>query len=240
MFSILAIAICALSLFNSYYLGWGLSYGVSQAELALLVVMALFSDSSQRHKSVLAIFTIWFVYIFATDWAIGYVPPVLNGFEANALSIAVLWALLRPYYYQSAELIGENVFIGFYQGTHAPFLSSLAALFGLPFPSVAIIAGDTVLRASGSGKMVINNSSVVRGGDFLLIDTGVMATEKIFEEIAKCSGKPTKALGVFRTKCIKNCEPVLEMLGLKPKSFFYYMPSIFYYQVTGECHGVRT
>ncbi|MCK5013223.1 MAG: hypothetical protein KAS66_05345 [Candidatus Omnitrophica bacterium] len=211
---------------------------VFQAYIALLCVAALVSKDTQRDKSALSVLAIWAIWILLTDQFNLNLPDFLLSIEAFAFSFFVLWALIRPYFYASADLSqrGENVYIGFYQGTHAPLLSSLAALFGLPFSSIVIVAGDKVLRSSGAGKMVINNTSLLRKGDFILVDTNKPATKDIIDAIIKCDGLPTRAFGVFKTKCVRNCEPILELLGLKPKSWPYYLPSIFYYQAVRGSH----
>ena len=101
---------------------------------------------------------------------------------------------------------------------------------------MVIVAGETVLRSSGNGKMVVNNPAILAPEDYIFINTGKKANPDIFKALAKCVGKSTKSFGIFKTKCIQNCAPVLEILGLKPKSWFYCVPSIFYYQVIGGNH----
>ncbi|MCK5444694.1 MAG: hypothetical protein KAI73_03670 [Rhodospirillaceae bacterium] len=232
MMALAAILICAIELSLAHLLNLSSEqyFTVWQIELVLLAIVGLESSGSQRDQSVLAIFLLWFGWIAATDWAIDYAEPLLVQYEAAIFSSLILWALARPYLYPSAELVGENVFIGFYQGTHAPFLSSLGALIGLPFSSIVIASGTIVLRSSKFGKLVTNNIAVVDNGNYVFVDTGVKATPEIFATMAKCSGQPTKAFGIFRTNCVKGCGPVLELLGLKPKNWAYYLPSIFYYQ----------
>ena len=239
MFAGLAIALCALEMLVTYSvtadamiasLYW-------QIEMALFAGLALYSTDTQRDKSVLAIMALWFFWVMITDLWPEYIIAPISGLETMAFSFLVFWAFARPYLYPSAELVGENVYIGFYQGTHAPFLSSLGALFGLPFSSIVIASGTVVLRASKVGKLVTNNIAVVDNGNYVFVDTGVKATPEIFATMAKCSGEPTKAFGVFRTKCVEGCEPVLKLLGMKPKSWAHYMPSIFYYQAVRGNRG---
>lgn len=233
MFALSAILICAIEILASHFITTDYSYDLTQIEVFLVSIMAVKSERTQMHNSVFAIFIIWFGYILTTDRWFSNAPLFFASYEATILSIIITWAFIRPYFYVSADLSarGENVLIGFYQGTRAPFLSSVGALLGLSFSSVIIVYGETVLRSSGSGKMVLNTPSAVSRGDYTFINTGKKVTPKIIEATAKCVGKPTKAFGIFRTKCVHNCEPVLEMLELKPKSFFHRMPSIFYYQV---------
>ena len=208
-----------------------------QIEMALIAAAGLMAKPTQRDRSILSVMVLWFAWIAASDWAFNYIPPVFVQYESMILLSLVLWATARPYFYTSTEPSGENVFIGFYRGPRAPFLSSLAALLGLPFSSMIIVAGETVLRSSGNGKMVINKTSALSKGDYVFVDTGVIATPQIFDSITRVIGKPTQALGVFRTKCVLNCEPVLERINIKPTSWLHRLPSIFYYQVVQD---VRT
>lgn len=235
MFVLPVILVCLIETFAAHFIQGDYTYDLNQVQAMLLAIAAVSSQPTQRDKSVLSVLVGWFAFIAMTDRAVQFVPPdylFIASYEVVVLSILIMWALVRPHFYTSADLSqrGENVYIGFYQGTHAPFLSSVGALFGLPFSSIVIVAGDKVLRPSASGKMVINNTSLLRKGDFILVDTGKVATEEIINAIIKCDGLPTKAFGIFKTKCVQNCEPVLELLGLKPKSWPYYLPSIFYYQ----------
>lgn len=240
MFSLVAIALCAVNITTAHFMD--LQYDeyviVFQAYIALLCVAAVVSKDTQRDKSVLSLLTIWAVWILLTDQFNLNLPDFLLSIESFIFSFFVMWALVRPYFYTSADLSqrGENVYIGFYHGTRAPFLSSLAALFGLPFSSMVIVAGDKVLRSSGNGKMVFSNPEILPPEDYIFIDTGKKASPDMFKELAGCVGKSTKSFGIFRIKCIQNCIPVLDLLGLKPKSLFYCMPSIFYYQVIGGNH----
>lgn len=233
MFAAIAILICAIEVFASYFTQAGYYYDLMQLEILLVAIAALFSERTQRDNSVFAIFIIWFAWIITTDRMVDQLPLAITTFEAPVLAIAVFWALARPYFYPSADLAqrGENVYIGFYHGPHAPFLSSLAALIGLSFSSMVIVAGDKVLRASGVGKMMLSPAAILNEDDYVFIDTKKVADENTFVIMSRCKDKPTKAFGIFRTKCIRNCEPVLELLDLKPKSWPYLVPSVFYYQV---------
>ncbi len=235
MFVALSISICVSELWATYMGELPIETGAFfwQVMAVLIILLGLFSEDTQRDKSVLAVMAMWFSWVMLTDLWPEYLPASITGIETMAFSFLVLWALARQYFYPSVELVGENIFIGFYQGTRAPLLSSLGALIGLPFSSMVVVAGETVLRASGNGKMVLNNRAALRFNDYVFVDTGFKATPESFTEIAKCVGKPTTTFGIFRTKCIKNCEPILELLGLKPRSWAHQMPSVFFYQVSG-------
>ena len=240
MFSFVAIALCAINITTAHLMG--LQYDeyiiVFQVYIALLCVAAVLAKDTQRDKSALSVLTVWAIWILFTDQFNLNLPDFLLSIESFVFSFFVLWALIRPYFYPSASLPqrGDNVYIGFYQGTRAPFLSSLAALFGLPFPSMLIVAGETVLRSSGCGKMVKNGTAIIKPKDYVFVDTGKKTSKALNNAIDKCVNKPTKAIGIFRMKCVHNCEPVLDILGLKPKSFFHYLPSVFYYQCVRQAH----
>lgn len=236
MIALLAILICVVEMSIAHVIDLS-SYETMilwQIEIVVIAAIGLLSNTSQRDKSILTVLVLWFSWIAASDWMITYAHPLFVQYDSLFFSTLIMWALFRPYFYVSADLSlrGDNVYIGFYQGAHAPFLSSLGALFGLPFSSMIIVAGDTVLRSAGTGKMTINSTAAIKRGSYTFIDTGHVATKEVFEEIAKCVDRPTKAFGVFRTKCIRNCEPVLSLVGLKPKTWFHKIPSIFYYQAS--------
>ena len=240
MFPAIAIAICALELLfphlyemasvDAYYSVW-------QFEMVLLCVAAIFSDGSQRDRSVLTVFLLWQSWLLASDWLVDSTYAAYGSLEATAFTALVLWALARPYFFQSATRTDRTVHIAFYNGSHAPLLSSLGALFGLPFSSVAIIAGNTAIRASRCGKMVVNNANVFTERDFVFVDTGIEPGAKFFEVLAGIAGKPTKGYGIFRVKCIDNLTPLLEIMGYVPKTIFHKIPSIFYYQCIRQANG---
>jgi len=234
MFLVLVISIYVLEVLATHVDPMVGKFVVSfwQIEAMLLMLLAVFAESTQRDKSVLLVLSIWFGWIAITDLWPEYISAPVAGLETSIFSFFVLWAMARPYFYSSfpLESRGENILIGFYRGTKAPLLSSLSALIGLPFSSIVIVGGVTALRPSAFGEMTINHPDILNPDDYVFINTGVKATPGICAEIAKCSGKPTRLLGIFSAKCVRTCQPVLEMLGLKPKSWFHYMPSIFYYQ----------
>ena len=91
-----------------------------------------------------------------------------------------------------------------------------------------------MLRSSGNGKMIFSNPAILPPEDYIFIDIGKKASPDIFKALAGCVGKSTKSFGILKTKCVRNCEPALELMGLKPKSWFYFMPSVFYYQCVKE------
>jgi len=239
MISIVAIVLCGIELSVAHMLDLSLwkYMTVGQVELVFLAIMGVLSDGSQRDRSVMMVFVVWFGWIAATDWYTFEINPLLVQYEAALFSAIVFWALARPYFYPSDEYKPGNVCIAFYKGTNAPFLSSLASLAGLPFASVAIVTGVTALRASGGGKMVVSDAKALLGHDFVLIDTGIQCTPPVIEAIKACVGKPTRSFGIFSTRCVANLFPVLKVIGYEPKSVFYNIPSIFYFQCVRKAHG---
>ena len=241
MISLLVIFICLVELSTAHVIDLTVYQTLIlwQIEIVIVAAIALVSEPTQRDKSILTIILLWFAWVAASDWLIPYAYPLLVQYDSAIFSFSVLWALTRSYFYTSADISirNENVIIGFYQGTHSPLISSLGALIGFPFSSMVIVAGETVLRSSGCGHMTLNNRAILQPKDYVFIDTGVEADEETFKIIAGCVGKPTKSFGIFRTKCIRNCEPVLALVGLKPKSWWHCIPSIFYYQVVRGNRG---
>lgn len=235
MFVPFIIAFCGVELFASHFIFWGDSFDINLLSGFITACAWVASTASQRDKSVSVVIIIWWAWSLATDRIIEAQTAV--SMEASVMVVCVFWALVRPYFYPSDERRERNVCIAFYKGSHAPFLSSIASLFGLPFSSVAIVTGVTALRASGCGKMVISDARLITGDDFVFIDTGIACTPKVIRAIAECTGKPTKSFGVFRTKCVVNLVPVLKIIGYEPDNFFYKIPSIFYFQCVRKAHG---
>lgn len=240
MLPIIALLLCAINITTAHLMS--LQYDeyvvVFQAYIALLCLGAVVSDGSQRDKSILTVLLIWEVWILTTDQFNIGLPDVVLSLESAFFTSFVLWAIARPHFYPSDQRSELNVCIAFYKGSHAPLISSIGALFGLPFASVAIVAGATVLRPSGSGKMTITNGMALHKDDFVFVDTGIECTPEIIKQIALCSGKPTTVLGIFRVKCVANIMPVLRLMkGYEPKNWLYRIPSIFYYQCVRQAHG---
>ena len=240
MFALAAASICLLELSAAHYMALSAEvfYMAWQIELVLLVVLGLSSDGGQRDRSVLLAFFLWFGFLAATDWALMSPPPLLVQYEAVVFTVLVCWALARPYFFASDTSNEGTVHIAFYKGAHAPILSSFSALFGLPFASVSIIAGATALRASGRGVMVISDArAMYTGNDYVLIDTGIEPGPDFFAAMADCQGKPTKALGFLRMRCVANLSPLLKIIGYEPRTIFHRIPSIFYFQCVRQAHG---
>lgn len=233
-----AIALCAIELAAHYVFTLStLDYAiVGQVELMLLAAIGLLSDGGRRDRSILTIFVMWFGWIALTDWAPGLVSDLVVQYETVVFSMLVMWAITRPYFFTSDARSDSTVCIMFYRGTKAPFLSTLSSILGLPFSSVAIVAGDKVLRASGSGKMVLTDARALDGGDFIRIDTGIPVSDAIASAMYKCEGKPTRAYGLFRSRCVANLSQVLKEIGYEPKSAFHKIPSIFYFQCVKQAH----
>lgn len=241
MKSILAISLCFLEIASAHFLDLKSDefsdefIVIWQAEFIMVALLGLLSDGGQRDRSILTVFVIWFGWIFITDWAVIEASALLVEYEAVIFSALVFWAMVRLYYFTSDPLSKDTVCIVFYRGNRAPFLSSLAALIGLPFSSVAVAMGEFVLMASKKGHMVIADSKVLNSRDFVCIDTGVKAQPEITEAAFNCAGAPTKSMG-FRTKCVSNLLPVLKQIGYAPRTIFHKIPSIFYSQCVKLAH----
>lgn len=234
----LAIAICLFELAVTHFLDLtsGEFIAIWQAEFIMVALLGLLSDGGHRDRSILTVFVLWFGWIFVTDWAIIEAPALLVEYEAAIFSALVLWAMVRPYYFISADLSKDTVCIVFYRGDRAPLLSSLASLIGLPFSSVAVAVGEFVLMASKKGHMVIADSKVLNSRDFVCIDTGVKGVSEITEAAFNCAGTPTKSMGMLRMKCVANLMPVLKEIGYAPKTVFHNIPSLFYFQCVEQAH----
>lgn len=86
------------------------------------------------------------------------------------------------------------------------------------------------VRADRCGVLVVSEARAYdRSPHHTIIDTGIEADQGFFEVVAKTVGAPVK-VGIFRIDCIKALRPVLDHIGLMPKTIFHYIPSIFYYQ----------
>ena len=240
MKAVLVAALCLIEIAVAHLLALPSEEFITiwQAELVILAVLGLLSDGGRRDRSVLTIFFLWFTWILITDWAIIEVPALLVEYEAVIFSALVLWAMIRPYYFSSDPVSESTVCIAFYRGTQAPLLSSLSSLIGLPFSSVAVLAGGLAVRASSAGRMVAVDWRGVLEGDFVCVDTGVKCSSAISEAIRACTGVSTKSAGL-RMKCIANLIPILKEIGYEPKTIFHKIPSIFYFQCVRQANKQR-
>ena len=215
MFFLCVALLCVLEFTNSHLLNdiaTNHIYLVSQMELVLVMGAIVFSSGSMRERSVLDIVFLWAVWIIATDW-VPYLPPVIASIETGIFAVLLSWVWFRPYNFISNPVGYGNVFIAFYGGPNAPFLSRMASHFGFPLPSIAIVANELGVRPSKSaGEMVEVPPHVLQSKGYVFIDTGCPVTPEIMEAMEGVIGTKT-GYGIFRYKCLKNLMPVIQCLG---------------------------
>jgi len=226
MFPFVAILICIVEITATHFYGasqerYAIFY---QSEIVLLTALGIFSHGRKR-KPVLTVFAVWFSWIFISDWYPEYVHDIFGNYEAIIFSFMVILTLVKPYHSISHEINNKNVCLAFYGGEKAPLLSTLSALVGLPFSSVAVIAGGNVLRPH-NGVLRLTPAKDFKHPEYTIIDTGVPVTTEIELEMGRVVGNSVKRFGLGMG-CVSELSPVLEMVGIRPKSI---IPSIFYYQ----------
>ena len=228
MFFLFAALACLLAVLNSHFLDGIDSDQVYSAALILISGMAVFSNNSMRHRSVLDVFFVWTVWVVATDGA-SYFPSILASMETTIFITLISWVYWRPYFHNPVLLDTDTVHIAFYGGPNAPPLSRLASHIGFPFSSVAIVAGLRAVRPSKvRGEMVATSKEVLDAKGYRYVDTGVVVTPEIYEKLTEVIGTSTK-YGIFRVRCLSNFKPVLAELGKQwePKGWPM-IPSIYY------------
>ncbi len=231
MFALLVTAVCVLEVVSTFRLGLASnSYAAFfQLEVIAVALMALLTEG-RREKYVLSVLAFWFLWQFATDWMISYVPAMAVNIETVFFVVLVFFVLLRPYYLPSPLLNKANIAFAFYRGGHPPILSKISTILGLPYSSLSIIAGDLILRSGRNGVMRSGVSDAIKPSDYYFMDTQCPVTQETRDLILSCAGKTTRVWGIFRIKCISNMLPVLLAVGVTPRNPLFFIPSLFFYQ----------
>ena len=216
MFLLFVIALCALEFASSHFLDVDyvdVSVMIAQWELVLVLGAIVFSSGSMRERSVLDIVLIWAIWILATDW-VPYFPPIIATLETFVFAALLAWIWFRPYHHISNPVGYGTVFIAFYGGPKAPFLSRMASHFGFPFSSVAIVANELAIRPSkATGTMIETPPHILEAKGYIFIDTKIPVTQEIMDALEnEVLGTATR-YGIFRVKCLKNLMPALKCLG---------------------------
>lgn len=215
MFLLCVLLLCVLEFANSHLLSNVMDtegFVIIQTEVVLILGAIVFSSGSMRERSVLDIVFIWAVWILATDW-VPYFLPIIATIETGIFAVMLGWVWLRSYDYISNPVGYGTVFIAFYGGPKAPFLSRIASHFGFPFSSIAIVANEIGVRPSkAAGEMVEVPPHVLQSKGYVFINTGVAVTHEITVALESIIGTKT-GYGIFRFKCLKNLMPVIECLG---------------------------
>lgn len=215
MFALCIFLICILEFTNSHLLDVPTPFAnatLMQAEFALAMAAVAFSKNTMRERAVLDVIFIWAVWILATD-LVPYFPPMLASIETGVFVALVACVYFRSYHHMQGPLNPANVYIAFYGGPNAPFLSRITSHFGFPFSSVAICGNLVAIRPSKSrGEMVKTSIEILRSKGYFFIDTGQEATPELICEMLQLEGTKT-GHRFLRIKCLKNLMPVLESLG---------------------------
>ena len=238
MFSLSIIFISVLEVVSTFSLGlsWDAYDFLFQLEI-IAVVLAGLSVKGKRETAVLTVLAGWFIWQAVTDWFITTPDPMFTNIETTVFIVAVFFTLLRPYYLPSAKLSSVNVVLAFYNGSKSPLLSRIGSMVGLPYSSLAIIAGDEILCSGRCGVMRMGKTSAIDTTNFYFIDTGYKITNEILKVMAGCIGRTTTCATIFRIKCVANVMPVLTALKVQPKNMFFYIPSVFLYQCLKRFRG---
>jgi len=237
MFFLFALTACIMAIVNAHFLEFIDTYTIFQIVIFLLAGMAAFYTGKMKDRAVLDVMFIWSGWVLATDWG-PYFPPILSAIETVLFISVITCVYFRTYKHLSHPFDMNTVFIAFYGGPSAPFLSRLSAHIGFPFSSIAIVAGDIGIRPSkAAGEMVEVPLHILQSKGYVFINTKVPVTPEILEAMESIIGTKT-GYGVFRYKCLKNILPVLECLGTDwvPKNIGVF-PSRFYAQCVRASNG---
>lgn len=227
MFSLATLATVAIALASPFFMNATAAVydTLFEAQYAAMAIVAFYSQNTRRDKAVITVLLIWAVWVLATDWTSFDFSPVYINFEAAAFSALTLWALVRPYEYTSDKLNQNDIFIGFYQGRNKHILSVLASLVGLPFSSIALIAGDYTIRAGGGVLKEVPTSSLMEE-HYVFVNTTLKVTKQALQMLRAMVGVNTMRYG-FRIGCIAAMKTGLSDLGYQ-LSWYDYVPSFFY------------
>lgn len=236
MFRIAVLATVAIAILSAFLTAGSILWYdmLFEAQYVALAVIALNSKDTRRDRAVIMVLLAWGIWILATDWPPFNFPPIYLNFEAAAFSALTLWALFRPYNYVSDKLNKDDVFIGFYQGRNKHPLSVLSSLIGLPFSSIAMIAGDVTIRSSGGVLKEVPTASL-SPEHYVFINTTTPATDKIIADLRALSGASATVYGL-RVGCIWAMRKALAAVGYR-LSWRDYIPSLFYRTALEERGG---
>ncbi len=238
MFSLAIIGVALIEVVSTFSLGLPrVAYeSLFQLEIIAVSIAAIYTKG-KRETSVLTVLAAWFIWQAVTDWFITTPDPMFVNIETTAFIVAVFFTLLRPYYLPSAKFSYETVILAFYNGSKSPLLSRIGSMVGLPYSSLAIIAGDEILCSGRCGVMRMGKTSAIDTTNFYFIDTGYKITNEILKVMAGCIGRTSTCATIFRIKCVVNVMPVLTALKVQPANMFFYIPSVFLYQCLKRFRG---
>lgn len=228
-----ALALCTIDLVAGHFLTYPSSHYdiVFQAYIATLALAGAVSNGSQRDRSIMTALFLWAAWVLITDQTPYATPPVYSTLESAAFTMLVFWAIVRPYTIPSHQYNPETVCLAFYHGDNAPLWSSLSALIGLPFASVAVLANGYALHPDRRAGLLVQSDAdtVQRSGFYTIIDTGVEPGTLFCAAFDKAIGTSVK-IGTLRIGCLKALRPVLNCINMAPTGIFQYIPSVFFYR----------
>lgn len=138
-----------------------------------------------------------------------------------------VWLRMRPEI-ATNTLNPYTIHIGFYKGNKSSLKMNMSELLGLPVKSVCVIARDTALRLKDGTYNIVPAQSINSSGNYLVIDTGVVATDEYMNLMKGYQGVKSKDELLY-SNCITTIRKLLGAIGYKyyPSGFFDNIPSMY-------------
>jgi len=215
--------------YESYY-----HYGSLLREvLFTLCAVLYFSIRTPRAKSVVLLMLLYNLFTEIADATLGDVGSVYYMIESLFFTSWAVWIMTRPEISTPKTINKDNILLAFYKGEKGSFTMHFFELFGLPFKSMCIIAGDNCLKLkSNKDTFQFSNTSgsfFRRDTDYYIHDTGKPHTKEFVEEMAKY-GKVKAIKNGFRIRCIEAVGELLALIGeeYRPTNPAQNAPSIYF------------
>lgn len=215
--------------YESYY-----HYGGLLKDVLLTVCAVLyFSLRTPRAKSTVLLMLLYNLFTQIADAALGDVSSVYYMIESLFFTFWAVCIMTRPEISTPKTINKDNILLAFYRGEKGSLTMHFFELFGLPFKSMSIIAGDNCLKLkSNKDTFQFSNASgsfFRRNNEYYIYDTGKPYTKEFVEEMAKY-GKVKAMKNGFRTRCIEAVGELLAKIGeeYRPTNPAQNAPSIYF------------
>lgn len=215
---------------------WQYLYGTKLVAVVFALHAGYYQSTTFRARSIFAFLAAkaWADFIEYLAWWIFVLPYDFFWFTFVVFVPWFMWIWSREYRI-SDPLNEQNVCLLFLRPIGV--WNTILSFFGLPFSSVCVVAGGYVWsfrQRSGRYERTKYSASWLKSHD--VFDTGVKTTPQVIRALTDQIGS-TRG---FHCKCIYQIRAVLDLLGLKPKTIFHYIPGVFAMQVKGRRENKRT
>lgn len=179
---------------------------------AFILINSLISYLGLLYSDIFIILTAF----FSTVSALNYFAPEIKT------------STLNPY----------TVHLGFYCGNNRSFKMRIGEILGImPVSSTCIIAKDIAIMIKDGKVETLHSKTVEKSSNYLVVDTGIVATDHIIEMMLQKNGIIIQK-SIVSCDCIAIIEDILKEIKLEPKNRLEFIPSIYLRKVLK--HGKKS